>query len=678
MTAGLVYLGLPKGSRTEVPEGARADQLTAVQACTYLDLAADCGTLVVPENRRNPASKLIALPVVRVRATGANPAEPIFRLGGGPGKSNMSFPAASRLAARHDVVLVGYRGADGSAVLDCPEVVSALRSSADLAGEESSRRYGDAFAGCARRLTEEGHDLGGYSLPQRVDDLEAARRALGYGRIDLISESAGTRTAMIYAWRHPRSIHRSAMIAVNPPGHYLWDPAVTDDQLGHYAGLCAKDAGCAARTGDLAASMRATSADMPRRWGPLPIKEGNVRAATLWGMFHTTEAAAPLNAPTMIDAWLSAAGGDPSGFWAMSVLADLTFPQSFVWGESAASGAIDAPAVNAYYARGGDPGSILGNAASDFLWGGGRLTKAWPASPDYSGYQQVRPTDVETLMIGGTVDFSTPAQVATDELLPALPNGRQVVLAELGHSADFWAYRPEAGDRLLGAFFDRGEVDDSLYAPRKVNFTSSITMSGIAWLLVGVMGGFALIAVVLLVWMGRRSGFTPRAGAWLRVVAPVVAGLGGWFLSVLVAASLWPAWYGSPVVAVVSMGVAAGLAVHLACDRPTGQPRPVRRLGSARRLSPARRPGSVRRPGLVVAPAGSLLGAWLGSLAAEGITGALTALVGAVLAANLAVLVLAIARDGSSSGIRDLGSASETAPPESPSGVASGHGPGNP
>ena len=29
--------------------------------------------------------------------------------------------------------------------------------------------------------------------------------ALGYDRIDLVSESAGTRTAMIYAWRYPRA-----------------------------------------------------------------------------------------------------------------------------------------------------------------------------------------------------------------------------------------------------------------------------------------------------------------------------------------------------------------------------------------------------------------------------------------------------------------------------------------
>jgi pimeloyl-ACP methyl ester carboxylesterase len=241
---GLGYLSLADGSGPTVPDGARAGDLT-MEPCTYDteagSLDAECGTLVVPENRRDPGSDLIALPVIRVRATGGDPAEPIFWLEGGPGGTNLSFPEASRLTDRHDVVLVGYRGVDSSTVLDCPEVESAVQRSADFAGEESMRRYAAAFADCARRLDRAGVDLDGYSLPQRVDDFEAARQALGYERIHLVSQSAGTRTAMIYAWRYPESIHRSVMIAVNPPGHFWWDPAITDEQLEHYAALCARD-----------------------------------------------------------------------------------------------------------------------------------------------------------------------------------------------------------------------------------------------------------------------------------------------------------------------------------------------------------------------------------------------------------------------------------------------------
>ena len=108
-----------------VPSGAKAGELI-LDDCQYAtengNYDAQCGTLVVPENRHKRDSRLIALPVTRIRARSAHPAEPIFRLQGGPGITNMVFPAASRFADKHDVVLVGYRGVDGSSTLDCPEV----------------------------------------------------------------------------------------------------------------------------------------------------------------------------------------------------------------------------------------------------------------------------------------------------------------------------------------------------------------------------------------------------------------------------------------------------------------------------------------------------------------------------------------------------------------------------
>ena len=180
---GLGYLRFaPDGDSVTVPKGAKAGDLT-FERCTYAaegtTYDAECGTLVVPENRNNSQSRLIALPVTRVRARSAQPAEPVFRLEGGPGGTNMKFPQASRYVADRDLVLVGYRGADGSSVLDCPEVESALKHSTDVLGETFFRSFGDAFRACADRLTDEGVDLAGYGLPQQVEDLEATREALG-------------------------------------------------------------------------------------------------------------------------------------------------------------------------------------------------------------------------------------------------------------------------------------------------------------------------------------------------------------------------------------------------------------------------------------------------------------------------------------------------------------------
>ena len=235
LTLALGYLHFAGSSTSvSVPAGAHAGQLT-LKSCNYTTekgaYAADCGTLVVPENRHDPNSRLIALPVIVIRAHSAHPGVPIFRLQGGPGITNMVFPDASRFTANHDVVLVGYRGVDGSVRLDCPEVSSAMEDSGDLLSEQSYRAVAAAYRSCADRLRSDGVDLAGYSIPEEVDDLEAARRALGYHQIDLVSESAGTRVAMIYAWRYPKSIHRSVMIGVNPPGNFLWDAKTTDEQI---------------------------------------------------------------------------------------------------------------------------------------------------------------------------------------------------------------------------------------------------------------------------------------------------------------------------------------------------------------------------------------------------------------------------------------------------------------
>src|SRR5438876_1132262 len=381
---GLAYLHFSAGNDSvSVPSGAHAGQLT-LHSCHYAteggSYRADCGTLVVPESRYKAHSRLIALPVTVIRARSAQPGVPIFRLVGGPGLTNMEFSKASRFADDHDVVLVGYRGVDGSARLDCPEVESALKHSTDFLGDKSFRAYADAFRACAHRLTDEGIDLAGYSLTQQVDDLEAARRALGYGRIDLLSESAGTRTAMIYSWRYPNSINRSVMIGVNPPGHFLWDAKTTDEQIRKSSALCAKDDSCRRRTDDLAATIKRTAAHIPGHWWFLPIKKGNVRIAFFYGLMESTSEMAPISAPMTLSSWLSAAHGDASGFWFQSLLADFAFPTQFVWGEMAAAGHTDARAAERYFSSSEHRrGSILGNGnpGTDFIWGGGKLADAW-------------------------------------------------------------------------------------------------------------------------------------------------------------------------------------------------------------------------------------------------------------------------------------------------------------
>ena len=646
LTLGLGYLHFAGSSSTSVsvPAGAHAGQLT-LKSCNYTTengtSAANCGTLVVPENRHDPKSRLIALPVKVIRAHSAHPGAPIFRLQGGPGITNMVFPDASRFTAKHDVVLVGYRGVDGSTRLDCPEVSSAMGHSRDLLSEQSYRADAAAFRSCADRLRRAGVDLAGYSIPETVDDLEAARRALGYHQIDLVSESAGTRTAMIYAWRYPKSIHRSVMIGVNPPGNFIWNPKTTDEQIGRYAALCAQATRCRSRTPDLAASVKSSFAHVPSHWLFLPIKKGDFKAAAFFGLMNETSAGGnSIAAPLTINSLLSADKGDASGAWFLSFMAQLTFPRSFVWGEMAAMGRSDATYAKHFYASGANRGSLISAAGNDLIWAGGRLLDAWPANPDENEYTHVQNSNVPALLIGGNLDFATPPENATRELLPHLANGRQVVLTNLGHADDFWPYEPAAGTHLMNTYLDTGKVDTSLYTRNKVDFSPSSSQGAYAKDLLGAMMGFGLLVILSLLLMWRRAhkrgGFGRKASAMLRSVYLLVLGLGGWFIGLIIVLVALPTVpLDSELMAVLSIGTPIGLGTYLAW---------VNR----------ERPARATTIGIWVALTGALVGALLGFNATAGLMAVITTIVGAAVGANLGLIALDVAR---------IGERPETVPP---------------
>jgi hypothetical protein len=68
------------------------------------------------------------------------------------------------------------------------------------------------------------------------------------------------------------------------------------------------------------------------------------------------------------------------------------------------------------------------------------------------------------------MDFSVSPQWATEELLPVLSNGEQVILSEFGHTGDVWGLQPEAMVHLVTTFYDTGEVDDSLFTHQPMGF----------------------------------------------------------------------------------------------------------------------------------------------------------------------------------------------------------------
>jgi pimeloyl-ACP methyl ester carboxylesterase len=454
---------------------------------------ADYGTITVPENRNKSTSRLISIPFLRIHSHSQKPAEPIFGLAGGPGTTNMSWDwgKAWPLLPEHDFVLVGYRGVDGSTVLDCPEVSHAFKAGGDPLGEESMKAIARAWSAGAKRMIAEGIDLDGYTILETIEDNESVRRALGYERINLLSESYGTRVAYLYALRHPERIHRSAMISVNPPGHFVWEPRMIDTQLKHYATLWSRDSAMSLKSPDLYATLRTVLTSMPDRWLFLPINRGKVKVATFGLLFHRKTAA------LVFDAYVAAEQGDPSGLTLMSLAYDYLIPSMSVWGELASKGSADFDSARNYYREMEPPDMPLGSPMSTLLWGPLGYVH-WPTRQLPEEFRTPRESDVETLLLSGSVDFSTPPDFATTELLPYLKKGKQMILSEYGHVNDMWYANIENTRLILTSFYKTGVPNASLNSYIPMDFSVGWGFPRIAKVVLGV-AAFLMLALITLI-----------------------------------------------------------------------------------------------------------------------------------------------------------------------------------
>ena len=460
-----LILALPLSGQSFGQETAPAKPLELVsKPDTFGKIAADFGMLAVPENRRRTDSRLIHVPVVRVKATHPLATEPVFYLFGGPGASNTNVERHQLLDWFYedfDAVYVGYRGVDGTVALDCPELHGSLERAEPLSNENLAR-MGEGLHGCFNRLSREGVDLASYTILDVCDDIEAARKALGYPKINIWAHSWGTTVAYVYALRYPQSVNRVLLLGGSSPARVaVWDPGMLDKLLAYYARLWGNDPTARARTPDLLATIRAVLKALPRDWQGSRIDRDRVRLG-FFDMLANRDTAAQ-----GFDAFVRAEKGDWSGLAAIS---KAVSDQENV-GDVELKLATYVFDARRNYVRDMDPpGSILGSPDGKLIWGSFANSR-WPIEPVPERWRQGT-TPVQALLLHGTVDFSSPLEYTQKELMPRFPNGRLVVLRELGHN-DIIVNQVDAFRRLMEAFFARGEVDTTLFHEAPMNFQVS-------------------------------------------------------------------------------------------------------------------------------------------------------------------------------------------------------------
>ena len=424
------------------------------------------GFVVVNENPSDTLSRKNMLPVLRIRSARRNPDEPIFWLNGGPGQSNMKYYGLGRLLENHDFVLVGYRGVDGSVVLRSKEIEDGMEGvDGNLLSDKSIHSLSQAIDSFSNKLKAQGVDVGRYTIPDVISDLETARKAFKYDKIDLLSMSYGTRVALIYGYLHPDVVFRSVMIGVCPPGHFIWSPKKIDDQLNYYDQLFAADSSHYDGR-PLSQSIRKALVNMPSRWSLFKLDPGKIKVITFAMLYHKGSAA------VVFDCYRAAEEGDYSGLYMLQRAYDFMMPSMMIWGDLFAKGSIDFEHDIDYISTMRDSTTVMGSPLSLLICGS--ASGHWPIHDLPAELNKIRQSDVQTLLVSGSVDFADPPDYATKELLPSLTNGRQVNLREMGHVDDLMNLQRPATENLLLRFYDDGIADDSKFKYDPMNFEPAI------------------------------------------------------------------------------------------------------------------------------------------------------------------------------------------------------------
>jgi TAP-like protein len=172
----------------------------------------------------------------------------------------------------------------------------------------------------------------------------------------------------------------------------------------------------------------------------------------------------------------------------------------FVWGEMfSVGGTID---VEKYH--GFDSvslgNSILGAPHSELVWS---MMGGWPLELIPKDLREFQETDVEMLLVNGTVDFATPPN-ALDDARPYFHKAQMVLLPEFSHVDDVYELQPKAFERLITSYYDTGVADDSLYVYQPLSFQPRISVTVIAKLLVTAMVLLPAVLVLGIVLVVRR------------------------------------------------------------------------------------------------------------------------------------------------------------------------------
>ena len=462
-TSGLALAAAIATSSACRPRATASPRQIALKPCRLEGASppALCGRLEVWEDRKAGEGRRLGLKVVVVPALARDPEpDPLFLLAGGPGQGITRIAGAvlntfDRVRQQRDIVLVDQRGTGGSSPLDCRLVASnvPITEALDDTGFPEVRLR-ECLDGYDADLTQ-------YTTPIAMADLDEARAALGYERINLWGISYGTRAALVYMRDYPRHVRSVVLDGVAPyanalPLHFARDAQRALDLVFTH---CADDPACARAYPELAPRFQALLARLRERPARVKVPEplsGALSDVTIRHLDFASGVRAVLYGadntallPLVID---RAARDDYAPLLAqLSEFQreyDRTMSVGLLFSVLCAE---DAPFI--------EPEALEREAAGTFLGPGTaremlRVCEFWPQGTLPAAYREPVRSAIPTLLLSGELDPVTPPSWA-EVVREGLTASKHVVVAGVGHGTTWQGCVPD----LVARFIREGQAE---------------------------------------------------------------------------------------------------------------------------------------------------------------------------------------------------------------------------
>ena len=224
----------------------------------------DCGYVLVPENRRNPDSRLIRLSISRVHSTEDSPpiGATVF-LNGGPGNpivdaaprwSRAETPWDKAIIPLSDLILLDQRGVGHSEGFFCRGFRTNPMDASVSDPERRIAELASRFRRCLDEGARRGVDIAAYTTWDNAMDVRDIRRALSLQQWNVFGGSYGTELGQMVLRIDPGGVRAAVFDSVVSPPPMSWGGMA----LGMRSALtalneaCVEHGACADRYGDLA------------------------------------------------------------------------------------------------------------------------------------------------------------------------------------------------------------------------------------------------------------------------------------------------------------------------------------------------------------------------------------------------------------------------------------------